>query len=324
MIEVNNVSKYYTGKDKKQFYALQNISFSMKDNEVVSLLGHNGAGKTTLIKCLSSLLYPSSGVIQYNGTDIYQNIRGYRRKISYLLGGEKGLYNRLTGRENVEYLSALKGVFGKKIQDQIESYFEELELLPFLNERVETYSRGMKQKVHLINALISDSQVIFLDEPTAGMDPVSAKKTRTFIKKAVKEGNRTILITSHMMNEVEELSDRIMILFHGNKKYDGDMEYFKSLVTKEIHCKCRLSKTEKTRKLLQLFEQQYGVPCEYEEREKEILLVLTGQTSKELVEKYIRHLAEVILDISFEKPSLEHTYIRYISELEKEEEEKRI
>ena len=88
------------------------IDFTLQDNEVVSLLGHNGAGKTTLVKCLASLLYPTEGQILYNGQDIYQNVRKYRSRVSYLLGGERGLYNRLTGRENAVYLAAIKACLG--------------------------------------------------------------------------------------------------------------------------------------------------------------------------------------------------------------------
>lgn len=319
MIEIKNISKYYVGKDKKKFFALNDISFLLGDNEVISLLGHNGAGKTTLIKCLSTLLYPSNGVIEFNGVDIYQNISSYRKQISYLLGGEKGLYNRLTGRENVEYLSALKGMFRKDIHNKIEYYFEALEIREFMDERVETYSRGMKQKIHLINALITNSSVIFLDEPTSGMDPISAEKTRAFIKRAAKEKNRTILITSHMMNEVEALSDRIIILFQGNKKFDGDIEFFKNSITKEVICNCRLAKTERSKELIQLLKKQFGLQNEYRVQNDQLLLTITGNTSEEIVEKYIKYLAEVILDISFQKPSLESTYIKYISNLEKTE-----
>ncbi|MDI6618233.1 MAG: ABC transporter ATP-binding protein [Clostridiales bacterium] len=146
------------------------------DGEIVCLLGHNGAGKTTLIKCLASLLYPSEGTIEYNGINIYSNIKEYRTKTSYLLGGKKGLYNRLSGRDNVEYIAALKGIFGDNLQSDIEKYFDELGILKFIDERVENYSRGMKQKVHLINSLITDSQVIFLDEPTSGMDSIAESK----------------------------------------------------------------------------------------------------------------------------------------------------
>lgn len=320
MIEVKNISKCYNEKNKDLFYALNDISFTLKDGEVVSLLGHNGAGKTTLIKCLSSLLYPSNGVIEWNGCDIYKNIRNYRRQISYTLGGERGIYNRLTGRENIEYLSALKGVFRKQLKEKINDYVEELEMKEFIDKRAETYSRGMKQKIHLIYALLLNANIIFLDEPTAGMDPISAEKTRNFIKRAVKEEKRTVLITSHIMREVEELSDRIMILFHGSKKFDGDIEYFKKYTTKEIVCNCKLIYSEKSKELIQSIERQYCISCSYDMNidKGEIFLTLMGKSSKELVEWYIKQLAEVILDINFEQPSLETNYIHYISELEKE------
>lgn len=316
MLMVKDVSKYYEGKNHKKICALRDINFELNENEVISLLGHNGAGKTTLIKCLASLLYPSNGIIEFDGVDIYKDIYSYRKKISYMLGGERGLYNRLTGRENVEYMSALKGMFGKKIKDKLEYYFEALEIEKFMDERVETYSRGMKQKVHLINALITNSNVIFLDEPTAGMDPVSAEKTRQFIKKAAKETKRTILITSHMMREVEELSDRILIFFYGEKRFDGGIEYFKNSILKEVHCNCRLLLTDVSMNKVNEVELQSSLKCEHHVENQELICNIIGNSSNEIVEKCIRHFADSIIDISFQQPDLESTYIKYVSELE--------
>lgn len=317
MIEVKELSKVYKAKNNEDFYALKNINLSLKDGEVVSLLGHNGAGKTTLIKCLSSLLYPSEGSIEFNGVDIYKNIRVYRKQISYLLGGERGLYNRLTGRENIQYLSALKGIFSKGIKEEIEKYFDELGILPFIDERVETYSRGMKQKVHLINALISQSNIIFLDEPTSGMDPISSNQTRNFIKKIAKSENKTILITSHMMNEVEELSDRIMVFFKGRKEFDGDINYFKSLMTDGVSCNCRIVKNDKNIKLLEALKIKNKDNIEFKNQNSdEINLYIYGCSSEEIIEKYIKYIADSIIDINFEKNNLEKTYINYITKLE--------
>lgn len=318
MLEVRHLTKYYEGKGKKSFCALKNIDFDLQDNEVISLLGHNGAGKTTLVKCLSSLLYPSEGQILYNGQDIYQNIRVYRSQISYLLGGERGLYNRLTGRENAVYLAAIKGVFGKELRGKIEKYFRIFELEEFIDKRVEEYSRGMKQKLHIINALLTEARVIFLDEPTAGMDPVSAQKTREVIKSMAKEQRRSILITSHMMNEVEDLSDRMLVLFRGEKRFDGSIAYFENLTQKEIVCQMRLHKTAQTLAVGQKLCAQYGHQMKLEEAGEEILLIGKGKSSQELVERYVRPLSDAVIDISFEKADLERTYIDYVTSLEQQ------
>lgn len=320
MIEVKHVSKYYEGKSGEKFGALKDINFILKDNEVVSLLGHNGAGKTTLIKCLSSLLYPSEGNIIYNGKDIYKNIREYRLQIGYLLGGERGLYNRLTGRENAVYLSALKGVFRKDIKEKIEKYFEMFELQEFIDKRVENYSRGMKQKLHIINALLTDAKVIFLDEPTAGMDPISAKKTRDIIKKMAREQERTILITSHMMNEVEDLSDRMLVFFHGKKKFDGSIEYFKNEMQNDMICNIRVYKTAQTLEIGQNLCARYGQQIQITESAGELLLIGRGANSEELIEQYVRPLANATIDINFEKADLERTYIEYVASLERQAE----
>ncbi|MDE7000064.1 MAG: ABC transporter ATP-binding protein [Lachnospiraceae bacterium] len=318
MLEVRHLTKYYEGKGKKPFCALRDIDFTLQDNEVVSLLGHNGAGKTTLVKCLASLLYPTEGQILYNGQDIYQNVRKYRSRVSYLLGGERGLYNRLTGRENAVYLAAIKGVFGRELKEKIDRYFRIFELEAFIDKRVENYSRGMKQKLHIINALLTDASVIFLDEPTAGMDPVSAQKTREVIKSMAKEQRRSILITSHMMNEVEDLSDRMLVFFHGEKRFDGSIAYFENLMQKEIVCRMRLHKTEQTWMAGQKLCAQYGDQVQLEETGEEFLFTSKGRTSEELVERYVRPLSEAVIDISFEKADLERTYIDYVASLEQQ------
>ena len=319
MLQISHLTKYYEGRDKKRFCALKDIDFELQDDEIVSLLGHNGAGKTTLIKCLSSLLYPSEGKILYNGQDIHQNIREYRSRTSYTLGGERGLYNRLTGRENANYLAALKGVFGKDLKAKIEKYFEIFELNDAINVRVENYSRGMKQKLHIINALLTDAQVIFLDEPTAGMDPLSARKTRNVIKSMAKEQRRLILVTSHMMNEVENLSDRILILFHGEKKFDGDIAYFKNMMQKEIYCNIRLCRTAHTIENLQKTGMQNGKQVKLIENGEEMILTGKGTTSEELIELYVRPFSDDVIDISFEQADLEKKYIDFIDSLEKQE-----
>lgn len=294
------------------------------DGEIVCLLGHNGAGKTTLIKCLASLLYPSEGTIEYNGINIYSNIKEYRTKTSYLLGGKKGLYNRLSGRDNVEYIAALKGIFGDNLQSDIEKYFDELGILKFIDERVENYSRGMKQKVHLINSLITDSQVIFLDEPTSGMDSIAAKQTREFIKTIAKKDNKTIFVTSHMMNEVEDISDRIIILFKGNKEFDGNINYFKDSLTNNVECDCKLRNSNECIDIINSWSgsHQYTL-LPYNYNDDEIELRLIGKSSSEIMDNYIKHISDYIMYINFEKPSLETVYINYIQDLERKNDERK-
>lgn len=314
MLEVKNVGKTYN-KSGKGVKALNNISFTIDTGEIVCLLGHNGAGKTTLVKSLSSLLIPDEGKILHNGKSIYDNLNEYRRVTSYLLGGERGLYNRLSGRDNVEYLAGLKGEFGKNLNSRIEQYFEELDLIKFIDQKVENYSRGMKQKVHLINSLITNSEMLLLDEPTVGMDPVSSKKTREFIKRIAQESNRKIIITSHMMKEVEDLSDRILIINKGNIIFDDSINYFKKKNRKLTRCNCTVTNSDLSQFKIAELEQTHQLKIHREKVEDALHLSFTGKNTKEIVDMYIDPLKEVLLELNFAESDLEDLYIDYVENL---------
>lgn len=318
MLEVRNVGKTYSANGK-EVKALNKVNFNIDTGEIVCLLGHNGAGKTTLVKSLASLLIPDEGEIWHNGKSIYEDLSEYRRITSYLLGGERGLYNRLSGRDNIEYLAGLKGVFGKNLHRTIEAYFEELDMSKFIDQRVENYSRGMKQKVHLINALITNSEVLLLDEPTAGMDPVASKKTREFIKKIAQESNRKIIVTSHMMKEVEDLSDRILIINQGQLIFDDSIEYFKKKNRKITKCTCAIANDSISESIVEALESKYSTKLIKKNQGDKVELSLTGKNAKEIVTSYIDPLKEVLLELSFYESDLEDIYIEYIEQLAQNE-----
>jgi ABC-2 type transport system ATP-binding protein len=195
--------------------AVDDISFSVGRGELFGMVGPNGAGKTTTVKMLSTLLLPTSGTARIFGLDVTRDTNQIRPQIGFTFGGSKGLYSRLSGLDNLKYFAELYKLEPDMIKKRIKDLLEVVGLAGRENDRVETYSSGMQQRLHLARALLHDPQLIFLDEPTVGIDPVGAREIRQLIREMVQRG-KTVLLTSHYMYEVEELCDRIAIVDKGN------------------------------------------------------------------------------------------------------------
>jgi len=166
------------------------------------------------VKMLSTLLIPTSGSIHILGQDILQHTREVRKHIGFTFGGARGLYGRLTGIENLRYFAELYAMSPYETRTRIAELLELVGLKDCGNDRVETYSSGMQQRLHLARALLHDPELIFLDEPTVGIDPVGARELRATVKQLKAQG-KTILLTTHYMAEADELCDRIAIINHG-------------------------------------------------------------------------------------------------------------
>ena len=206
--------EYVDAKKGTRTLAPQPISFELKAGEVCGLLGPNGAGKTTLVKVLSTLLMPSSGTAQVCGHDVVTEAKTVRGLIGLVLGGEQGLYGSLSARQNLAYWAAVYDVPRQTVDARIGSLLERVGLAEKADTPVERFSRGMKQRLHLARGLIGNPQVLFLDEPTIGMDPVGAHHFRTLVRELRSEG-KTILITTHDMDEAEALCDTLMLIDRG-------------------------------------------------------------------------------------------------------------
>jgi ABC-2 type transport system ATP-binding protein len=213
-IETADLVREFSGRKKPATRALDGVSLSVPDGEVHGLLGPNGAGKTTLVKILSTVLLPTGGRAAICGHDVVTQARTVRPLIGIVFGGERGLYTRLTGRQNLEYWGALYKIPRRQIPDRAGRLLARVGLTDKADGRVETYSRGMKQRLHLARGLISDASVLFLDEPTAGMDPIAAREFRSLIGELRAEG-RTILLATHDMVEAETLCDRVTLIDRG-------------------------------------------------------------------------------------------------------------
>lgn len=194
--------------------AVDHFNVKIRDGELFGLLGPNGAGKTTLIKMLCTLLIPTEGGARVNGFDVLKEEREVRRSIGVVFTGERSVYWKLTGRENLEYFSRLYYLSKSQAQKRIDELLKGIGLDERADDYVEKYSSGMRQKLAMISALIHNPPILFLDEPTLGLDPSSARNVRDIIKELNKEG-RTILLTTHYMLEADELCDRVGIIHEG-------------------------------------------------------------------------------------------------------------
>ncbi len=196
--------------------ALDKIDMEVDEGEIFGLLGPNGAGKTTLIKILCTLLSPTQGKAYVHGYDVEKEYGKIRGMINVVSGGESSGYGMLTVRENLWFFSQLYGFDGRETERRIDMLVKSLSMGDFADVRLNKLSTGMFQKFHLARGLINDPKVLFLDEPTLGLDVAAAREIRKFVRQWINEdSSRTILLTTHYMAEAEELCDRIAIIHKG-------------------------------------------------------------------------------------------------------------
>jgi ABC-2 type transport system ATP-binding protein len=207
-------------REKKEVEAVRGVSFGIEPGELFGLLGPNGAGKTTTIKMLITLLLPTAGTATVLGHDVVADPRAVRRNIGYVFGGDRGLYERLSALDNLRYFAELYGVPARDSKARIGELVELVGLSGREKERVEGFSRGMRQRLHIARGLLHDPAVLFLDEPTIGIDPVGARELRATIG-MLKEQGKTILLTTHYMFEADELCDRIAVIASGEIVAEG-------------------------------------------------------------------------------------------------------
>lgn len=223
MISMNEVTKIYETKqklgwlrsEKRSVTAVKSLSLDIAPGEIVGLLGLNGAGKTTTIRMLSTLLDPTSGSIEVDGKSMKHNRQVIQKKVNMIAGGERMLYWRLTGRENLLYFGKLYGMNTSHITREASRLLEEVGLTDAADQPVEQYSKGMKQRLQIARGLINDPQYLFLDEPTLGLDAPIARQLRSTVRRLALDQGKGLLLTSHYLQEVEELCDRVYVLNRG-------------------------------------------------------------------------------------------------------------
>ena len=225
------LGKLSSGK-KNLLTAVDHVTLSIESGELFGLLGPNGAGKTTMIRMLSTVLLPTEGGAKVNGFDIIDEPDKVRESIGVLMMGERSLYWKLTGRENLEYYAAMYHMPPKIAKERINYFLKWLNLCDRADDYVEHYSSGMRQKLALIRCLLHDPPVLMLDEPTLGLDPRAAKDLRAFILELKEEG-KTIVLTTHYMEEADQLCDRVAIIHRGRIIALGSPDSLKKQITEE-------------------------------------------------------------------------------------------
>lgn len=216
ILSVTDLRKYYSqGMGREPVKAVEKISFSVDRGEIFGLLGPNGAGKTTIIKSVCGLIIPDEGEIRIAGFDIFRERKKALRHISAVLEGNRNLYWRLTARENLEYFTGIRGLSRHEVKGRIDWLLKFFNLSQKENTIVNKLSRGMQQKLAIAVAMACDTDLLLLDEPTLGLDVETSLEVRGLLRQIAAELGKTIIISTHDMNVVEEICDRVMIVNRG-------------------------------------------------------------------------------------------------------------
>lgn len=234
MLKVSNISKTYK-KGGERIQAVEDLSFNVSAGEVVGLLGNNGSGKTTTIKTICGLLKADSGQVLVNGHDVNKGLMKVLANIAIILEGNRNLNWRLTVEENCYYFGTLFQLSKEQIQQRMDTYLEYFDLVSKKKELVGNLSRGMQQKASLVIALLKKPKLLLLDEPFLGLDVSSRKKLLVQIKSMAKEENMGILVTSHQIDYVQEICDRVIILDQGKKILEDRIEDLLDTFTLNIY-----------------------------------------------------------------------------------------
>lgn len=221
MLEAKGLTKKF-----KNTVVVDNFSFNVSKGEVLGLLGENGAGKTTTMRMLATMLKITDGTATICGHDVSKEPEEIRGKIGILFGGEVGLYDRLTARENIEYFAKLNGLSDDEAKKNIKALCDRLEMEEYIDKRVGKFSRGMKQKVAIARSIVHDPEVMLFDEPSTGLDVTAVRLIHEFILEC-KNQNKAIVFSSHSMSEVEKLCDRVVIIHKGKLLEQGTIEELK-------------------------------------------------------------------------------------------------
>jgi ABC-2 type transport system ATP-binding protein len=314
--ELRRTYRTHTGtlrRKTKEIEAVRGVSFAIEPGELFGLLGPNGAGKTTTIKMLITLLIPTAGTARVLGIDVVKHPHEVRKRIGYVFGGERGVYERLSGYDNLRYFAELYGVPPGEQKHRIEELLELVGLKGREHERAEGYSRGMKQRLHVARGLLHDPEVLFLDEPTIGLDPVGARDVRATIA-SLTEAGKTVLLTTHYMFEADALCDRIAVISRGSIVAEGTPSELKRRVAEGTVVEVEVygvadEAAERVRRL-------GGVTSvAIEEREQAQVLVVQTGPGIELTHAILGCLnGQEIGRISQREPTLEDAYVALVAE----------
>jgi ABC-2 type transport system ATP-binding protein len=215
IVSVEGLTKVYRSRRRGELRAVDDVSFDVARGEIVGLLGPNGAGKTTTIKCLCTLVTPTSGTARVDGVDTRSHPRAAMGKLAAVLEGNRNIYWRLTARENLEYFAALNGIDRRSVRSLIDELIDRFGLKEQRDDDARTLSRGMQQKLAVACAFVKQTPVLLLDEPTLGLDVETSLELRSMLRSMAADAGRTILLSSHDMDVVQDVCERVIIINNG-------------------------------------------------------------------------------------------------------------
>lgn len=305
MITVENLTKKF-----ETVTAVEDISFNINESEIFGFLGPNGAGKTTTIRMLSTLISPTSGKITIDNRDIRSDGE-YIRSITGLLTESPGMYEKISAYDNLEYYSSFYDIPGSRRKNNIEKYLKMFDLWDRRDDLAGTYSKGMKQKLALSRALIHEPKILFLDEPTAGLDPESAHMVRNFIESLKKE-KTTIFLCTHNLEEASNLSDRVCII----KKRIIRIATLSELQSDDKNKRVEIVFTDNASRYIKLLEEIDKIKDIQADNNRAILVIEEPEISNPLIIKKLVDNGAEILYFNEIKATLEEIYLDLIKDEE--------
>jgi ABC-2 type transport system ATP-binding protein len=319
IIEVRNLRRVYkttigvVRRRTKEVVAVEDISFGVSPGELFGLLGPNGAGKTTTVKMLTTLLIPSGGRASVLGHDVVEGADQLRGQIGFIFGGERGLYWRLSAIDNLRYFASLYHMDPDVTRTRIPYLLDLVGLEDRGEEKVEGYSRGMKQRLHIARTLLHDPPVLFLDEPTIGLDPVGARELRTVVRNLQSE-KKTILLTTHYMFEADALCQRLGVINHGRiialDTPEGLKKHVQDLSVIEVEVFGVPPEVPERLRMMPFVE-----AVSIENRDQKQAILIQSPRGSEAVPEVIASLNGVRLGrVSVREPTLEDAYVRLVGD----------
>lgn len=317
-VEVSELTRIFHKKDRKTktkatVHALDRVGLRIHEGELFGLLGPNGAGKTTLIKILATLLLPTSGRAFVNGIDVVENPQAVRRLINMVSGGEHSGYGILTVRETLWMFSQFYGVPNRIAQARIDEMLRVVGLSADANTKINRLSTGMRQKMNFARGFMNDPKILFLDEPTLGLDVGAARDVRLYIKQWVKtKPGKTVLLTTHYMTEAEELCDRVAIIDRGKILACDTPANLKKFVQKDAIFHLSVSLMLDSVERLREVEGVKNFAYTHRDGFTELKFILDSEGAISHVVEAIRAQGSKILTLQKTEPTLEDVFIELV------------
>ncbi|WP_238547494.1 MULTISPECIES: ABC transporter ATP-binding protein [Haloferax] len=289
--------------------AVDDVSFNIERGSIVGILGPNGAGKTTTIKSLLGLVEPNAGQVLINGVDVYENRRQVYNYVSAMLEGSRNAYWRLTVEENMSFFMSHRGINPRTNAEKRRRILEDLDLDEKANVPVRELSRGMKQKAALACVLAQETPILFLDEPTLGLDVEATRALRSHLSTLAEEDGRTIIISSHEMDTVQELCDRVIVMTNGSIAADKETQSFTDLFqaqTYQIEIEAAVAQKDRT-----AIQRRFDT-AEFTEQGSKMVLTVRLEHGRELFELMdtLRERGVIPAKVDHVESDLEEAYLQ--------------